>query len=67
MRIEQDFNTPAYVIDEADVRERCTAHAAAFGASNVVYAEKALACRSLRRWIDEAGLGLAVYSPGQWK
>lgn len=66
MRIEQDFNTPAYIIDEDDVRERCAAYAAAFGAPNVVYAAKALICRSLLRWIDEAGLGLAVYSPGQW-
>ena len=67
MRIEQDFGTPAYVIDEADVRERCSAYAAAFGASNVVYAAKALVCRGLLRWINEAGLGLAVYSAGQWK
>jgi diaminopimelate decarboxylase len=66
MRIEQDFGTPAYVVDEADVRERCAAYAAAFGASNVVYASKALLCRGLLRWIDEAGLGLAVYSAGQW-
>jgi diaminopimelate decarboxylase len=66
MRIEQDFGTPAYVLDEADVRERCAAYAAAFGASNVVYAAKALLCRGLLRWIDEAGLDLAVYSSGQW-
>jgi diaminopimelate decarboxylase len=66
MRIEQDFGTPAYILDEADVRERCAAYAAAFGPSNVVYAAKALICRGLLRWIDEAGLGLAVYSPGQW-
>lgn len=66
MRIEQDFGTPAYVVDEEDVRERCSAYAAAFGAPNVVYASKALICRGLLRWIDEAGLGLAVYSPGQW-
>jgi len=32
MRIEQDFGTPAYILDEADVRERCAAYATAFGA-----------------------------------
>jgi diaminopimelate decarboxylase len=64
--IEQDFGTPAYVLDEADVRERCAAYAAAFGPSNVVYAAKALCSRGLLRWIDEAGLSLAVYSAGQW-
>jgi diaminopimelate decarboxylase len=66
MCVEQEFGTPAYIVDEADVRERCAAYAAAFGASNVVYAAKAMSCRGLLRWIDQAGLGLGVYSPGQW-
>jgi diaminopimelate decarboxylase len=50
------------VLDETDVRERCAVYAAAFGTSNVVYAAKALLCRGLLRWIDKAGLDLAVCS-----
>ncbi|GAA2366113.1 diaminopimelate decarboxylase [Catellatospora methionotrophica] len=67
VEIEQEYGTPAYVLDEADVRERCTAYAAAFGPAQVYYAAKALLSRGLLRWIDEAGLGLAVYSTGQWR
>ncbi|GIF97641.1 diaminopimelate decarboxylase family protein [Catellatospora citrea] len=67
MEIEQEYGTPAYVLDEADVRERCAAYCAAFGPAQVVYAAKALLSRGLLRWIDEAGMGLAVYSTGQWQ
>src|SRR5262249_37502215 len=67
MEIEQDYGTPTYVIDEDDVRERCAAYAHAFGAPQVYYAAKALASRGLLKWIDEAGLGLAVSSTGQWE
>ncbi|WP_412544245.1 diaminopimelate decarboxylase [Longispora sp. K20-0274] len=63
--IADRFGTPAYVLDEADVRHRCAAYDRAFGAGNVVYAAKALACRGLLRWIASEGLGLAVYSAGQ--
>ncbi|MEU7823188.1 diaminopimelate decarboxylase [Catellatospora sp. NPDC049133] len=64
--IEEEYGTPAYILDEADVRERCAAYAAAFGPAQVYYAAKALMCRGLLRWVAEAGLGLAVYSQGQW-
>ena len=67
MRIEERYGTPVYIVDEADVRERCHAYADAFGAANVVYAAKALANRSILRWVESAGLGLAVYSTGQWE
>ncbi|MEV6524632.1 diaminopimelate decarboxylase [Longispora sp. NPDC051575] len=59
------YGTPAYVLDETDVRHRCAAYDRAFGAGNVVYAAKALTCRALLRWIASEGLGLAVYSAGQ--
>jgi diaminopimelate decarboxylase len=65
-QIEEEWGTPAYVLDEADVRERCRAYAHAFGAENVAYAAKALTCRGLLRWINEEGLSLAVYSAAQW-
>ncbi|MEV4411832.1 hypothetical protein [Catellatospora sp. NPDC049609] len=67
MEVEEEFGTPAYVLDEADVRERCAAYGAAFGPAQVYYAAKALLSRGLLRWINEAGLGLAVYSTGQWQ
>ncbi|MFK3984731.1 diaminopimelate decarboxylase [Micromonospora sp. NPDC050397] len=63
--LAEQFGTPAYVLDEADVRHRCREYATAFGPGNVVYAAKALTCRGVLRWIAEEGLSLGVHSAGQ--
>jgi diaminopimelate decarboxylase len=63
--IAKQFGTPTYVLDESDVRMRCRAYLAAFGAGAVAYSAKALLCRAVARWIAEEGLGLYVSSAGE--
>ncbi|CAM5682860.1 diaminopimelate decarboxylase [Streptomyces californicus] len=59
------FDTPAYVVDEDEIRTRCRTYRAAFPAADVLYAAKAFLCRAIVRWIDEEGLGLDVCSAGE--
>jgi diaminopimelate decarboxylase len=59
------YGTPAYVIDEADVRSRCRAYLAAFGDGEVAYAGKAFLCRAMASWIAQEGLSLDVCSAGE--
>jgi diaminopimelate decarboxylase len=40
------YGTPAYVLDEADVRQRCRGYRQAFGAAEIAYAGKAFLCRA---------------------
>jgi diaminopimelate decarboxylase len=63
--IAAEYGTPAYVIDEEDVRQRCRSYRAAFAAAEVAYAAKAFLCRSMARWADEEGLSLDVCSAGE--
>jgi diaminopimelate decarboxylase len=61
-----DFGTPAYILDEDDVRGRMRAWRAAFGTgADVCYAGKAFLCTALARWVDEEGLGLDVCTGGE--
>ncbi|MDQ4053420.1 MAG: diaminopimelate decarboxylase [Actinomycetota bacterium] len=57
-----DFNTPAYVLDEADFRSRARAFREAFSAYDVFYAGKAFLCTTVAKWIAEEGLSLDVCS-----
>ncbi|MET9448097.1 diaminopimelate decarboxylase [Streptomyces cinerochromogenes] len=59
------FGTPAYVLDEAEVRHRCRTYRDAFPDADVLYAAKAFLCRAMARWVDEEGLGLDVCSAGE--
>ncbi|GIH23863.1 diaminopimelate decarboxylase [Acrocarpospora phusangensis] len=59
------FGTPAYVIDETDLRARCRAYRAALPDAEVVYAAKAFLCRAMASWVREEGLGLDVASGGE--
>jgi diaminopimelate decarboxylase len=59
------YGTPAYIIDEADVRSRCRSYLAAFEDAEVVYAGKAFLCRAMARWIAQEGLSLDVCSAGE--
>ncbi|MFI6014792.1 diaminopimelate decarboxylase [Streptomyces sp. NPDC051243] len=59
------FGTPVYVIDEAEIRERCRTYRHVFPDADVLYAAKAFLCRAMVRWVAEEGLGLDVCSAGE--
>ncbi|MFJ4784503.1 diaminopimelate decarboxylase [Streptomyces sp. NPDC088794] len=59
------FGTPVYVLDEAEVRDRCRTYLHAFPDTEVLYAAKAFLCRAMVHWIEEEGLGLDVCSAGE--
>ncbi|MEV1019658.1 diaminopimelate decarboxylase [Streptomyces sp. NPDC050264] len=63
--VAERFGTPAYVLDEAEVRERCRTYRAAFPDAHVLYAAKAFLSRAMVHWVDEEGLGLDVCSAGE--
>lgn len=64
--VAEEFSTPAFVINEADFRERCRALAVAFGGEERVhYASKAFLTRTVARWVAEEGLALDVASLGE--
>lgn len=63
--IADRFGTPVYVLDEAEVRERCRTYRHAFPDADVVYAAKAFLCRAMVHWVEEEGLGLDVCSAGE--
>ncbi|UGQ15379.1 diaminopimelate decarboxylase [Yinghuangia sp. ASG 101] len=60
-----EFGTPAYILDEDDLRARCRAWKEAFDGADVFYAGKAFLCRALVKWIAEEGLNLDVCSGGE--
>ncbi|MBF9133661.1 diaminopimelate decarboxylase [Plantactinospora sp. S1510] len=60
-----EFGTPAYVLDEDDLRDRCRQFRAAFPDEDVYYAGKAFTCRAVVRVIAEEGLHLDVCSGGE--
>jgi diaminopimelate decarboxylase len=60
-----NVNTPAYVLDEADLRARARAFRDAFAGFDVFYAGKAFLCTTVARWIAEEGLCLDVCSDGE--
>ncbi|MEU8132187.1 diaminopimelate decarboxylase [Streptodolium elevatio] len=63
--LAREFGTPAYILDEDDLRSRCRAWKQAFEGSDVFYAGKAFLCRALVKWIAEEGLNLDVCSGGE--
>ncbi|WP_030145279.1 diaminopimelate decarboxylase [Streptomyces violaceorubidus] len=63
--IADRFGTPVYVLDEAEVRERCGAYRDAFPDAEILFAAKAFLCRAMAHWIDQEGLGLDVCSAGE--
>jgi diaminopimelate decarboxylase len=60
-----DVNTPAYVLDEADLRARARAFRQGFAGYDVYYAGKAFLCTTVARWVAEEGLRLDVCSDGE--
>ncbi|MFJ6657050.1 diaminopimelate decarboxylase [Streptomyces sp. NPDC091377] len=59
------FGTPVYVLDEAEVRDRCRTYRHAFPDAGIHYAAKAFLCRAMVHWVAEEGLGLDVCSAGE--
>lgn len=70
-QLAQEFGTPAFIMDEADFRERATgwntALNEAFGthAGTVYYAAKAFICVEVARWIKDIGIGIDVCTGGE--
>ena len=60
-----EHGTPAYLLDEDDLRARCREFAAAFGDADVYYAGKSFLCKAVVKIIDEEGLFLDVCSGGE--
>jgi diaminopimelate decarboxylase len=63
--IAEEFGTPAYVLDEDDLRSRCREFRAAFPDEDIYYAGKAFLCRAVVRIIAEEGLHLDVCTGGE--
>ena len=57
--------TPAFLLDEDDLRQRARAYAAAFDGGDVYYAAKAFLCTAVARWIADEGLNLDVCTQGE--
>jgi diaminopimelate decarboxylase len=60
-----DYGTPAYLLDEDDLRARCRDFASAFGGADVYYAGKSFLCKAVVRIVEEEGLFLDVCSGGE--
>jgi len=63
--LARQHGTPAFFLDEADLRARCRDYREAFGGAEVFYAAKAFLCRAVARWVEEEGLGLDVCTGGE--
>ena len=57
--------TPAYVLDESDLRGRMRAWRAAFAGASVYYAGKSFLSVAVARWLAEEGLSLDVSTGGE--
>ncbi|MDP9115862.1 MAG: diaminopimelate decarboxylase [Actinomycetota bacterium] len=60
-----EHGTPAFLLDEDDLRERARSYAVAGDRVCVYYAGKAFLCTAVARWIAEEGLGLDVCTGGE--
>ena len=69
--LAKEFGTPAFIMDEADFRDRAAAWNSAlnkaFGsnAGTVYYAAKAFICVEVARWIKDIGIGIDVCTGGE--
>ncbi len=60
-----EYGTPAFLLDETDLRIRARAWQEAFPGADVYYAAKAFLCTALARWLAEEGLRLDVCTGGE--
>lgn len=63
--LAEQVGTPAYVVDEVDLRARARAFADAFAGWEVYYAAKSFLCTAVARWVHEEGLGIDVCTGGE--
>jgi diaminopimelate decarboxylase len=69
--LAKEFGTPAFIMDEADFRERASAWNTALSnafesnAGTVYYAAKAFICVEVARWIKDLGIGIDVCTGGE--
>jgi diaminopimelate decarboxylase len=63
--LAREHGTPAYVLDEADFRERARSFNQAFAGYDVFYAGKAFLCTTVARWVVQEGLCLDVCTGGE--
>jgi diaminopimelate decarboxylase len=63
--IANRVGTPAYVVDEIDVRARARDFAQAFEGWDIYYAAKSFLCTTVARWVTEEGLGIDVCTGGE--
>ncbi len=63
--LAREYGTPAYVLDEEDLRARARAFREAFAGYDVYYAGKAFLCVAVARWVAEEGLCLDVCTGGE--
>lgn len=69
--LAKEFQTPAFIMDEADFRTRAknwdSALIAGFGdnAGTIYYAAKAFICTEVARWIKDIGIGIDVCTGGE--
>ncbi|MFB9923583.1 diaminopimelate decarboxylase [Amycolatopsis halotolerans] len=59
------FGTPAYLLDEEQVRNTARAYRRALPEADVAFASKALCTRAVLRWVAEEGLSLDTCSAGE--
>ncbi|GIM91465.1 diaminopimelate decarboxylase [Paractinoplanes toevensis] len=60
-----EHGTPAYFLDEDDLRARCQEFAASFGDADVYYAGKSFLCKAVVKIVHEEGLFLDVCTGGE--
>ena len=69
LELAREFGTPAYVVDEDDLRARARAFLSAFAAHTddfaIHFASKAFACTAVARVMAEEGIGCDVASGGE--
>ena len=63
--VADEFDTPTYVIDEADFRHRIRRYRVALPEARLVYAGKALLTTAVAGWVADEGAGLGVCSGGE--
>ena len=63
--VADEFETPAYVLDEADFRHRMRRYRTALSEADIVYAAKSLLTTTVARWVAQEHLGVDVCSGGE--
>jgi diaminopimelate decarboxylase len=64
-RLGADHGTPLWVVDEADLRDRCQRYLAGFPGVEVAYASKAWCTVGILQLVDDEGLLIDVASGGE--